>query len=131
MKSIAIALTLLATGCFQTTLRTKNTAHYPSASHDGRWRHAFIAGIVDAEGPVLLDEACPNGFAEIESRVSPANYLLTTLTYGVYTPQEVTVRCASEERKQLGAPASKPEVTPTKAKEPGGPRSVFDDRWTD
>jgi hypothetical protein len=89
----AVAATLVLSGCFETTLHNGRPPGEPVVER--AWHHAFVFGAVEASGPYELEELCPRGWAELETRSDPAHLLLSLLTLGLYTPQEVTVVCAT------------------------------------
>jgi len=105
-QSIAIMGCMLAcSGCYATTIQSgRKPALKPSIEYDEKWHHGMLWGIAELSGPYDLDAICPQGWAEISTHTSFLNGLLDAITYGIYSPQTVTVRCASR-------PASAPEPT--------------------
>jgi hypothetical protein len=107
---LAACLPALASGCFTTTIRNGLPAGAPSVANDGRWHHGVLWGIAEISGPYSLEELCPNGWAEITTETSFLNGLLDIITWSIYSPQSVTVRCVEGE-----APAGLPEAAPEAA----------------
>ena len=57
--------------------------------------HGAIYGIAELSGPYDLSKACPGGWAEVKTETSFLNGLADRITYGIYNPQTVTVKCAA------------------------------------
>ena len=66
----------------------------------------MVYGIAELSGPYNLDAVCPEGWAELTTETSFANGFVDAVTYGIYSPQRVTVRCAV--RSKPAAPAAAP-----------------------
>lgn len=92
--TLALSSLLLGSGCYTTTLRNGRPAAPAQIAFDERWHHGALLGIAELSGPYALSEACPNGWAEIETETSFLNGLLELVTGSIYSPQTVTVRCA-------------------------------------
>lgn len=90
----ALALLGLA-GCFRTTVYSGRPPGETSPSHDNRWKSGLLGGLVELGGPEELDEACPGGWAELSSETGFHQALLEYLTLTVYSPQSVSVVCAT------------------------------------
>jgi hypothetical protein len=90
----AIALVASATGCFTTTVKSGAPAAPPVIEYDEKWHSGLIVGIAELSGPYDLSKICPNGWAEIKTETSFLNGLVQAVTWGIYNPQTVTVRCA-------------------------------------
>jgi Bor protein len=99
--AVALALGLAALpACY--TVRHHRSAVVPEpAPALETWRHAFLFGLVDASGPVRLEEACPQGVARVESRVGLPQALAQALTVALWTPSSVKVWCASTGRLRI------------------------------
>ena len=92
---IALALTS-SSACYRTRMIFRQAPMgQTSTEYDGKWHHGGVLGLVEFSDPVALDRACPGGVAEIEQRTSFLNGLVAGLTWRLYTPQSVTVECAS------------------------------------
>jgi hypothetical protein len=100
----ALLLGAILPNCHTTTLRSGRLPdHRPAvyvdgleaAAFDKRWHHGFVNGIVEVAGNYNLDRICPNGWAEITTQTEFLNGLLRGATFGIYSPQSVTIRCAA------------------------------------
>lgn len=99
-----LALPLLAltlAGCF--TIRYERRAAPEAGAPRERWHHGLVGGLIDASGPVELDQACPDGFARVENEVTFFNWVGQVLTgagglwlanANVWAPSTVRVTCA-------------------------------------
>lgn len=112
----SIAIVAGASGCFTTTVKSGAPAAPPVIEYDEKWHSGLIAGIAELSGPYDLSKVCPNGWAEIKTETSFLNGLVQAVTWGIYNPQTVTVRCAA-------GPAGAPGVAlpPGAAPPPMGP----------
>jgi hypothetical protein len=79
--------------CFPTTVRSGRPA-MPS-TETTTWHHAFLFGLVEASGPYVLDEICPQGWSEFYTEIPAAAGVLRVLTLGLYTPGQVRIVCAA------------------------------------
>jgi hypothetical protein len=100
MKSLhtGVALCLAAlclSGCYTTTLRSGLPPAAAKIDYDKRWHHGVIWGIAELSGPYDLSQVCPKGWAEVTTETSFVTGLLSFITYSLYAPQTVTVRCAA------------------------------------
>jgi hypothetical protein len=81
-------------GCFRATVYSGEPPARPPAGYDEHWHHGFVAGLIESEGSYELDQACPNGWAEVGTTTDPLDSLLTVLTWTLYSPQDVSIVCA-------------------------------------
>lgn len=58
------------------------------------WAHGFVYGLVPPS-TVEVAQQCPNGVARVETQLSFLNQLASFLTFGIYTPMEISVQCAA------------------------------------
>lgn len=87
------AAAVLQTACFKTTIVNGNAAAaQATVKHDESWHHGAVLGVVEISGPYALEEACPEGWAEIHTKTSFINGLVQVVV-GFYNPQTVTIRC--------------------------------------
>lgn len=96
MKRIVLVLALLLTGCYRITVRNANPVGETPIEYDGRWHHGLIYGLAELSGPYDLSKACPRGWAAIHTETPFVQGLVTVLTWNIYTPQSVTIRCSAQ-----------------------------------
>jgi hypothetical protein len=106
----ALAIVAGAGGCYTSLVKSGAPAAPATIEYDEKWHSGLIVGIAELSGPYDLSKICPNGWAEIKTETSFLNGLVQAVTWGIYNPQSVTVRCA-------GGPAG----TPGLALPPGAP----------
>lgn len=90
-----------AVGCYHATV---DTGLKPSSTViDKQWAHGFVYGLVP---PSTVETAskCPHGVARIETQRSFLNLLAEALTFGIYTPMQITVTCAESGAMADGIP---------------------------
>ncbi len=103
MKKLNITLALLFivfvfSGCYHAQVTTDQE---PSAQvYEETMAHGFLFGLVPPSIVRAQDE-CPNGVARVETKISFINGLLSSITFGIYTPMHITVTCASESAEIL------------------------------
>jgi hypothetical protein len=86
------SLVLLAsTGCYHAVVDTGRPATGPVI--EKQWANSFLYGLVPP-AVVQTASACPNGVAVVETQHSFLNQVAAGLTFGIYTPITITVRCA-------------------------------------
>jgi hypothetical protein len=101
----AAGLGLLLTSCFRATVHSGLPPGDAPDPYENRWHSAWLLGSVEASGPYPLREICPHGWAEVHSSTNLLQGLLTGVTYGIYSPQNVTIVCAA-----AGAPGPPPRA---------------------
>jgi hypothetical protein len=104
LSSIALCAVLLP-GCYTTTVSSGKPAAPARIEYDEKWHHGVVYGIAELSGPYDLEAACPAGWAEITTETSFANGFVDAITYGIYSPQRVTVRCALPSKPVATLPA--------------------------
>jgi len=88
----ASLLALSAAGCFHQVV---NTGRPPGPTVvDKPWVSTWLWGLVAAQ-PIDARQQCPSGAAVITTEQSFVNGLVAVVTIGIYTPQHVTITCAS------------------------------------
>jgi hypothetical protein len=100
----------LLSGCFTSVVKSGAPAAAAPIEYDEKWHSGIIYGIAELSGPYDLSRICPNGWAEIKTETSFVNGLVQALTFSIYNPQTVTVRCAAGP-----IPAPGPAMTPAAA----------------
>jgi hypothetical protein len=103
MRAIAASLLLVlgSTACYHAVVETGRPAG--STVIQKPWTSTWIFGLVEAK-PIETASQCPGGVARVETQQSFANGLVGLVTLGIYTPQTVTITCAT------GGSASLPSV---------------------
>jgi hypothetical protein len=94
----ATALALLVVplaGCYHATIETGLPAGQEKISQP--WAMSFIYGLVPPP-TVAVASRCPNGVAKVETQMSFLNGLVSSLTFGILTPMQIDVTCASGSR---------------------------------
>lgn len=96
MKSrqlLALAgLVVVLSACFQQVVNTGRPAG--ATTVDQKWVSTWIFGLVEAK-PIDVRAQCPQGVARVRTGQSFLNGLAGGLTLGIWTPQEVSITCAS------------------------------------
>lgn len=106
MQRLGVAIFMLAllfmfTGCYHATV---TTGEEPSAQTvEEPWANSFIAGLVPPS-TVETAQQCPNGVARVETRLPFLHQIVGGLTFGIYTPMEITATCAAGGSANLSPP---------------------------
>jgi hypothetical protein len=96
LPGLAVGLVVWATaGCFRTTVRSGLPPGDVPAGYDEKWHSTWLLGAVETSGPYALDALCPGGWAELGTHTNLLQGLVTAVSYGIYTPQTVTIVCAA------------------------------------
>ena len=94
MSRSAVAVIALAAsvGCFHATIETGRPASSDIVAKP--WANSWVYGLVP---PATVSTAaqCPHGAARVETQQSFLNGLVGVLTFGIYTPMDIKVTCAS------------------------------------
>lgn len=90
-----LSCALACTGCFEQTVYSGRPPAHVAPAHDQRWSHAFVFGLLEAEGPYDLDRLCPHGWAELHTESDLLTGATSLLSFGIYTPEYVTIVCAA------------------------------------
>ena len=91
----ALALSVAAmstTACYHAVIETGRPAS--SEVIDQPWAMSFVYGLVPPPA-VNTASRCPNGVAKVETQHSFLNGLVAAVTFGIVTPIQITVTCAS------------------------------------
>lgn len=86
---------LLLAGCFRTSVHSGLPPGRNDPHHDNQWHSGLVGGLAEISGATDLARACPVGWATVESRTSFVHALLQYVTAEIYSPQGVTVVCAT------------------------------------
>lgn len=90
IAAAAGAIALLS-GCYHQVVDTglpRSTTTVTKGFHP-----TFIFGLVKAS-PIDVRQQCPNGISVASTRMTFANGLVGALTFGLFTPHEVSITCA-------------------------------------
>ena len=87
-NSVGVALAL---GCYAARIDTGRARSSKVISKP--WASCWIYGLVPP-ATVLTATDCPDGVALVETQHSFLNYIVGGLTFGIYTPIQITVTCA-------------------------------------
>lgn len=88
-----LSMFLLLAGCYHATVETGAT---PSNEIIRKgWASGWIYGLVP---PSTVETAskCRSGIARVETQLSFPNMLVSSLTFGIYTPMSIVVTCAAQ-----------------------------------
>ncbi len=90
-----VLASLPAAACYHQVVETGKTAS-PTVI-DKPWQMGFVYGLVP---PPAINTAaqCPGGVAKVETQHSFLNGLVASLTFGIITPMQVTITCATTGR---------------------------------
>jgi hypothetical protein len=88
----ALGATVLLAGCYHQVVETGLPAG--STTITKGWHPTWIFGLVAAT-PIDVRSECPSGVAYASTRMTFANGLVGGLTFGIFTPHEVKITCAS------------------------------------
>lgn len=90
---VCTAVVVMA-GCYEHTYHVGAGAPTGTIVYD-QWRHHWLAGLIDPDQEMALEEICPSGNATIKNEATFLNGLVTALIGVVYSPTTVTVRCVT------------------------------------
>ncbi len=98
MKRIIAAVALpavLLTGCYHASIVTGQPAGSEVISQP--FATGWIYGLIP---PATVETAskCRNGVARVETQYSFLNWLVGAVTFGIYTPMQIDVTCASSSK---------------------------------
>ena len=103
LRMCAVLLaTLLLSGCYAARIDTGRAQSTKKISKP--WASCWIYGLVPP-ATVMTATDCPDGVALVETQHSFLNYLVGGLTFGIYTPIQITVTCAEGAKAGLVDPA--------------------------
>lgn len=111
-KALCIAsFSLLLAGCYHATV---DTGLAPSAITHKIWAHSWIEGLIP---PAIVNAKtqCESGVARVETKHTFLNMLIGGLTFGIYTPMEITVTCASGTHAAAGLDSASVVQVPASA----------------
>ncbi len=91
-RTVTMALVMVVlSGCYHATIETGLPPS--NVTVEEPWAASWIVGLVP---PKTVETAalCPNGVAVVETQQSFLNGLVGALTFGIFTPMNITVTCA-------------------------------------
>ena len=95
---LLLTLVLLPTACYHATV---TTGLRPSAMKiENKWANSFVYGLVPPPAVETM-ERCTSGVAQVDTQLSFLNQVVGFLTFGIYTPMEIVVTCASGGMEEL------------------------------
>lgn len=100
-RSALCAVAFVLAGCYHAVIETGRPAGAETISIP--WAHSFIYGLVPPK-PVNAASTCPNGVSRVDTQHSFLNGLVAAITFGLYTPIQIDVTCASRGSASLGLP---------------------------
>ena len=108
LKRVTPLLFLVALpACYHATIETGLA---PSTTViDKPWASSFIYGLVPPS-TIETKSKCTNGVAKVETQHSFLNYIVGSLTFGIYTPIAIKVTCAQGGRASIPSGASTLQV---------------------
>ncbi|HEX9564622.1 MAG TPA: Bor family protein [Gemmatimonadaceae bacterium] len=86
------AIAVSISGCYHATVETGRPASADKISQP--WAMSFVYGLIPP-ATVQTASRCPNGVAKVETQQSFLNGLVSALTFGIITPMQIDVTCAS------------------------------------
>lgn len=92
-----LTLAVALSGCYRTTVSAGKPAAPAAIKYDEKWHHGLVWGVAEVSGPYNLKEVCPQGWGEVKTHTSFLNGFTEAVTFGIYSPQTVTVRCTPAE----------------------------------
>lgn len=96
VRSLVVAV--LCSACYHATVLTGLPASSEVVSK--AWAHGFVYGLVPPSD-VETASKCKTGVAKVETQHSFLNMLAQFLTFGIYTPMQIDVTCASSSKISL------------------------------
>lgn len=92
LLSCLLVFSLVLPGCYQAQVTTNKPAGN-TVVEEG-WAPSYLMGLVPAS--IDVSEQCSNGISSATRKFSFLNMVVSSLTIGIYAPQNVTVTCAAE-----------------------------------
>ena len=95
-RAMVIAAFLSLAGCWKTTIRNGGMpVGQTPIEYDDKWHSGVFWGLAELSGPYDLQKICPQGWSQIHTETDFLTGLVTAVTFSIYSPQRVTVRCAA------------------------------------
>ena len=107
LLALCVALSTVC-GCFVAKIETGLPVSSDVITQ--KWASCWIYGLVPPK-TVKTAAKCSNGVSIVETQQSFLNRVAAILTWGIYTPMQITVTCASKPAAELMRPAVNLEVS--------------------
>ncbi|MGZ6098986.1 MAG: Bor family protein [Myxococcaceae bacterium] len=92
VRRLAVVCCFVLVGCYHANIETGRAAG--SQRIEKEWASGFLWGLVPPD-PISAQETCTDGVSKVETQHSFLNGLVGGLTFGIYTPIDITVTCAA------------------------------------
>jgi len=108
--SVLVFFAVAASGCYHATI---NTGVPPGTRQlDQAWANSWVYGLVPPATVDAMAECGSSGVAVVETQQSFVNGLVGVLTFGIYTPMQITVTCGQgEQQEDLNAVTNAAELS--------------------
>ena len=94
MRKFALVLAaVLLTGCYHVTVVTSAAPEGTKVNKE--WQYSFVDGLVPPPELNVKDQ-CPAGTVKVETERSFLNWLVSALTWSIFTPMHTEVTCAAQ-----------------------------------
>lgn len=113
----------LFTGCASHHAVVKTGIDPGPRKVEDKWADSYLNGLVAPDHVEVGERCAEGGVAMVETRISFWNGLVSTLTFGIYSPMEIIVTCGSAEEtpaKETSAEDTSTEETSETPKKPSG-----------
>ena len=96
-RMLIAAAMLIVVGCWRTTVRNGNTSvGQTPIEYDNKWHSGVVYGIAELSGPYDISKVCSGAnWSQIHTETDFLTGLVTVITFDIYAPQRVTIRCAA------------------------------------
>lgn len=120
---LVIVFCVSAIGCYHATIETGLQPDGQKITQ--KWASGWIFGLIP---PKTVEAAaqCPNGVSKVETKLSFLNQLVGGLTFGIYTPMQIEVECATGSSSGE-LPNEMQEITVSESANPGEIQKAFSD----
>jgi hypothetical protein len=110
LRALLPVVCAVSMGCYHASVETgaEPSPEVINKSFASGW----IFGLVPPS-TISTTSKCPNGAAKVETQLSFVNQVVSLVTFGIYTPMQVTVTCAATTKTAVNATPA-PNVADTK-----------------
>ena len=106
-------------GCFHAVINTGIDAGPQKIEQ--KWAKGYVNGLVPPDAVEAGDECGAAGVARVETRRSFLNQLVSSLTFGIFSPMEIIVTCGGEGGEEGAASGREPEANESAAPDGDSP----------